>query len=82
MLRGIDCDRVTGVDSRSLDVLHDARNQYVVTVVDSVYFDLSSLDVLVDQDRVFDALREDDVHVFLNVIVVESDGHVLTAKDV
>ena len=37
-------------------------------------------DVFVDQDRILDSLIEDDVHVFLNVFIVECDGHVLAAE--
>ena len=82
MLCRIHCNRVTGMDSRTLNVFHKSGNKDILSVVDSIYLDLLALDVLVDEDRVLDALCEDDSHVLVNVFVVEGNDHVLTAKNV
>ena len=48
--RGIDGERIAGVHSGALDVLHDPGNECVLAVGDGVHLDLSTLDVLVDED--------------------------------
>ena len=70
------------MDTCTLNVLHETGDKDILTVVDRIYFDLLTLDVLIDEDRIFDALCEDDLHVLVNVFIVESDDHVLTAKHV
>ena len=51
-LRWIDRDRVTRVDARPLDMLHDAGDQVVLPVADRVHLDLLAHHIFVDQNRV------------------------------
>ena len=80
MLGRVDGDGVTGVDTRTFYVFHDSRDEDILAVVDGIDLDLSSLNVLIDKHGVLDTLRKDDLHVFLNVLIVECDDHVLTAQ--
>src|SRR5574344_491392 len=70
------------MDSGSLNMLHKARNQHVLAVVDSVNFNLSALDILVYQHRVLYSLRKNDSHVLVDIRIIEGDYHVLTAKHI
>ena len=70
------------MDTCTLNVFHETRNEDILSVVDGIYFDLLTLDVLIDEYGVLDSLGEDDLHVLVNVFVVEGDDHVLTAQNV
>ena len=80
--RRIDGDGVARVDARPLDVLHDAGDEDVPAVADRVDLELFAHKVLVDEDGVLDLLRQDDVHIFDDVGVSVTHGHILTAEDV
>ena len=66
----------------ALDVLHDTGDQNVLAVADSIDLDLGTLQIFVDQNRVFDILRKNDRHILAHVVLVERDNHVLTAEHV
>ena len=70
------------MDSGTLDVFHEAGNEHVLAVIDGIDLELSSLDVLIDEDGVLDALLEYDPHVFGYVRIAERYYHVLSAQDV
>ena len=70
------------MNTRALNVLHNTGDKDILSVADSVYLDLCTLKVLVDEDRVLYILREDDRHIFLNIGVVEGNDHILTAEHI
>ena len=70
------------MNARTLNVLHDSRNEDVLTVTDCIDFKLGSHHVLVDEYRIFNPLPQDNLHVFLYIILIEGDDHVLTAEDI
>ena len=63
-------------------MLHDTRDKNILAVTDSVYLKLSTHKILVYKYRVLDSLVENDSHVFLDIIIIECDYHVLSAKNV
>ena len=81
-LRRIDRDTVSGVDARTLDMLHDARNQDVCAVAYRVDLDLLALQVLVHQDRVILRDPVDDADELVDIIVIDGDLHALAAQHV
>ena len=68
--------------ARTLNVLHDAGDQYVRTVANSVHFQFTAHEIFIAQNGVFNALREDDIHIAIDVVGRERDGHVLSADDI
>ena len=63
-------------------MLHDTRDKDILTVTDSVYLKLSAHKILVYKYRVLYSLVENDSHVFLDIVIVECDYHVLSAENV
>ena len=63
-------------------MLHDTRDKNILAVTDSVYLKLSTHKILVYKHRVLYSLVENDSHVFLDIIIVECDYHVLSAENV
>ena len=63
-------------------MLHDTRDKNILAVTDSVYLKLSAHKILVYKYRVLYSLVENDSHVFLDIVIVECDYHVLSAKNV
>ena len=70
------------MDSRSFNVFHDPRNKDILTVADCIDFQFDSHEILIDENRIFDLLTENDFHIFFDIIVIESDDHVLAAQHV
>ena len=81
-LRRIDRDTVSGVDARTLDMLHDARDQDVCTVAYRIDLDLLALQVLVYQDRMILRDPVDDADELVDIIVIDGDLHALAAQHV
>ncbi len=75
-------DTVTGMDTGTLNVLHDTRDQDVGAVADSVHLDLLAHDVFIDQDRVFLGDPVDDADKFIDIFVTDRNLHALSAKNV
>ena len=63
-------------------MLHDTRDKNILAVTDSVYLKLSAHKILVYKYRVLDSLVENDSHVFLDIVIIECDYHVLSAENV
>ena len=57
---GIYGDTVAGVNTCTLNVLHDSGDKEVRTVADSIYLDLRAHHVLIDQHRIFKSGSGDD----------------------
>ena len=70
------------MNTSSLNVLHNSRNQNIFAVADTVNFKLSSHHVLVNQNRIFNSLSQNNLHIFFYVGIVEGNNHVLTAQNV
>ena len=70
------------MNTRSLNVLHNAGDKNVLAVANRVNLKLYAHHILVDKHRVFDFLRQNDFHIFFHVRFVERDNHILPAKNV
>ena len=70
------------MDTGPLDMLHNAGNKDILAVVDGIDLDLTALNILIDKNRILNTLREDYLHVLVDVIVVESDDHILSAENI
>ena len=70
------------MDACAFDVFHDSRNEDVLSVTDCIDFKFNTHFVLVDEDRIFNSLGKNDLHVFLDVVIVEGNDHVLAAENV
>ena len=75
-------DTVSGMDSRSLNVLHDAGDEDVLAVADGVHLDLLAHDVFVNQDGMLLSNLVDDADEFVDVLVVYGNLHSLAAQHV
>ena len=73
---------VSGVNAGSFDMLHDAGDQDIRSIADSIDLKLGPHHVLVDQNRVFDILGKDNIHIFVDIFFVKGDDHVLSPQDV
>ena len=63
-------------------MLHDAGDKNIRAVTNYVNLQLCSHHVFIDQNGVFNALRENDAHILPHIVVIMSDGHILSADDV
>ena len=80
--RRIYSDRVTGVNSGFLDMLHDSRNQHILSVGNNIHFQLNARHVFVHQHRVVVGVFQNSFHVLSGILFVPGNGHVLAADDV
>ena len=70
------------MDTCAFDVFHDSGDEDVLSVTDCIYFKFNTHLVLVNQNWIFDSLCKNDLHVFLDVVIVEGNDHVLSAENV
>ena len=70
------------MDAGAFDVLHNAGDEHVGAVGNDVDLQLNTAHIIVDEDGVLNALREDDVHICAHVAFGVGDGHILPADDV
>ena len=75
-------DTVAGMDTGTLDMLHDAGDQDVCTVTDSVYLNLLTHDIFVYQDRMLLGDLVDDADKFINILIIDGNLHSLSAKHI
>ena len=69
------------MNTGTFDVFENPRNEDVFAVGDRVDFNFNAIEVFVDKNWVFGLTSSnDDLHVFLNVVVAKSDDHVLPAE--
>ena len=66
----------------TLDMLHDTRNQYVGSVTDCIYLDLSSLQIFIYQNRMILGNGIDDADELVNLIIVPGNLHALSAQHI
>ena len=67
------------MDARTLDMLHDTRNQNRFAVADRVDLQLGTHQVFINQDRILNLVGKNNLHIFMNIGVVVRDNHVLSA---
>src|SRR5699024_4825861 len=73
---------VSGMDSSTLDVLHDSGDQDIFSVADSVHLDLFSHKVFVHKDRMLLGDLVDNADIFVHLLVAHRDPQALAAKHV
>ena len=73
-------DTVSGVDTGTLNMLHDTRDQDVCSVADGVYLDFLTHNVLIYQDRMLLGDLVDDADKFVNIFITDSDLHALSTQ--
>ena len=73
-------DGVAGVDTGTLDMLHDARDQDVLTVADRIDLELGTTDVLIDEDRVLLCDLVDLADVLVDILIADRDTHAGTTE--
>ena len=73
-------DTVSGVDTGTLNMLHDTRDQDVCPVADGVYLDFLTHNVLIYQDRMLLGDLVDDADKFVNIFITDSDLHALSTQ--
>ena len=75
-------DTVAGMDTGTLDMLHDTRDQDVGAVADGVHLDLLAHDIFIHQDRMLLGDLVDDADELVDILVADGDLHALAAKNV
>ena len=68
------------MNTGSFYMLHDTGDKDVLAVADCVNLNFGTHEVFVDKHGVFNIGCKDDIHVFDNILVVECDNHILSAK--
>ena len=64
MLCRVDTDRVAGVDTGTLHMLHDAGDEEVLAIADGIDLTLGTHDILIQQDRMIHVhMLGDNAHV-------------------
>ena len=80
--RRIDADRVTRVDTRTLDMLHDTGDEYILAVADSIYLQLLTHDIAVYQDGRIDIHLYGRLQVVAQALLVRHDLHGATTQHI
>ena len=75
-------DTVSGVDTCSLNMLHDTRDHDVFAVAYRINLDFFTYQVFVDQDRMFLCDPVDDADILFHIFIVDRDLHTLTTQNV
>ena len=79
--RWVNGDGVAGVNAGAFDVFQNPRDEHVFAVGDGVDFYFDAVQIFVDEDWVvFIVGGDDDLHVFLNVVVPKGDDHILPTQ--
>ena len=72
----IDTDGVTGVNTGPLDMLHDSRNVYMLSVTDCIHFHFLTDDIFIYQNRcIMTDFLHSRCHIDTQVIIVVHDFH-------
>ena len=83
MLCRVDTDRVAGVDTGTLHLLHDTGDEEVLAITDGIDLTLGTHDILIQQNRVIHVhMLGDNAHVLDNIGLGVGHDHVLTAQNV
>ena len=78
---GIYADRVTRVDTGTLNKLHDTGHKYVTSVTDSVNLNLLTDDVLINENRLVLINLNGGLQVVAELLLICNDLHCTTAKN-
>ena len=73
---------VSGVDTCTLDMLHDSRDQNVLAITNRIYLDLFSHQILIYQDRMLLCDLVDDADVFFHILITDCNTHPLAAQNI
>ena len=65
-----------------LNVLHNTRNQNVLTVADSIHFNLFSYNILIYQNRMILGNHINNTNKLINIMVIDADLHTLSAQHI
>ena len=68
------------MDTGTLNMLHDTRDQDIRSVTDSIYLDLLAHNVLIYQDRMLLGDLVDDTDKFVNIFIADSNLHALSPQ--
>ena len=68
--------------ARTLDVLHDARNDNILSVAYGVDLRLRAHEVLIDEDRMLLCVAVDDRHELLDFLIIQGDLHALASENI
>ena len=79
-MRRIHGDRVTGMHTGTLYVLHDARDQDIFAVADRIHFQLLTHQIFIDQHRMLLRIAVDDRHKLFHFRIGECDLHALPSQ--
>ena len=71
---------VSGVDTCTLDMLHDSRDQNVLTVAYRINLDLFTHEVFVNKDRMLLCDLVDDSDILFHILIADSNTHSLSSK--
>ena len=81
-LRRIHGDTVTGMDSRSLDMLHNARNQNILSIAYRINLDFLSHQIFIHKNRMLLRNLVNDTDKFADILIADGDSHALSAEHV
>ena len=83
MLCRVDTDRVAGVDTGTVHLLHDAGDEEVLAIADGIDLTLGTHDILIQQDRMIHVhMLGDNAHVLDDIGLGVGHDHVLAAQHV
>ena len=73
---------VAGMDTRTLNMLHDTRDQDILSITYGIYLDLFALQVLIYQNGMFLCDPVDNADILVHILVIDGDLHTLSAQHV
>ena len=82
IVRRIDGNGVTAVNTGPFHMLHDAGDQDIPAIRDHIHLKLRSRHVLVDEHRILNGVFKNAGHVRPDSLIRPGNGHVLSADDI
>ena len=77
---GICRNGIPGVHPGPFDMLHDAGDQDILAIGNDINFYFNAHEVGVDEYGVFNALGENDAHIFFDILIVKGNDHILAPQ--
>ena len=70
------------MDTSTFNMLHDTRNQDILSITNCIDFDFFTHQVFVNQNRMFLCNLIDDSDIFLYILVTDCNTHALSTKNI
>ena len=75
-------NRIPRMNTSSFHMLHNARNQNILAITNSVHLQLNSFHIFINQNRILNLLPQNNRHIFFYVRRRVCNNHILPAQNI